>query len=153
VPLLFYDPVQHVGAAVHAGWRGTAAGIAGAAVRYLRERAGCRPDDLRVGLGPAIGPCCYQVSADVAQQLSTAFPYAQPVASVRDGAWYLDLPLANRQQLLAAGVTEKQCEEAGICTACHADEFFSERKLGRPTGRISAFVLLRGQERGLGPGK
>ena len=150
VPLLLYDPVQHVGAAVHAGWRGTAAGIAGVAVRYLAEHCGCQPRDLRVGIGPAIGPCCYQVSANVARQLSTAFPYPQPVASVRDGAWYLDLPLANRQQLLTAGVPEANCEQADTCTACHADEFFSERRLGRPTGRISAFVLLRGA--GAGPG-
>jgi polyphenol oxidase len=153
VPLLLYDPMQHVGAAVHAGWRGTAAGITGAAVRYLRERGGCQPRDLHVGIGPAIGPCCYEVSADVARQLSAAFPYAPPVASVRDGAWYLDLALANRQQLLAAGVPEANCEQADICSACQADEFFSERKLGRPTGRISAFLLLRGQEPGQGPGK
>jgi polyphenol oxidase len=153
VPLLLYDPVQHVGAAVHAGWRGTAAGIAGAAVRYLVGNCGCRPRDLLVGLGPAIGPCCYQVSADVAEQLSTAFPYARSVATTRDGAWYLDLAQANRQQLLAAGVPEGQCEEADLCTSCHAGEFFSERKLGRPTGRISAFLVLTEQEGHRGPGK
>jgi len=88
-----------------------------------------------VGVGPAIGRCCYQVSEEVARAVG--------VAERRERKWYADLAEANRRQLLAAGVREGNIELSGICTACHADEFFSERKLGRPTGRFAAFVALR----------
>lgn len=143
VPLLLYDPERHVGAAVHAGWRGTAAGMARRAVRLLQEQCGCAPEDLRVGLAPSIGPCCYQVSREVAEQIATTLPYSEPVTVARAGAWYADLPAANRQQLLAAGVRDEHIEASGICTSCRAEEFFSERKLGRPTGRLGALIALR----------
>jgi YfiH family protein len=145
VPLIFYDPARHVAAVVHAGWRGTAAGIARRAVQTLVEQCGCRPEDLLVGLGPSIGPCCYEVSEEVARRvLESAGP---PACGGRGQAeslshHYADLPAVNRRQLLAAGVRAEHIEEAGICTACHAEEFFSERKLGRPTGRFSTFVVL-----------
>ncbi len=142
VPLLFYDPRRHVAAAVHAGWRGTAAGMAMNAVCFLAER-GSRPEDLLVGLGPAIGVCCYQISADVAATLAGSLPYATPIVQQREGNWYADLPAANRQQLHATGVPDAQIESAEVCTACHAEEFFSERKLGRPTGKLAALICLR----------
>ena len=135
VPLLLYDSESHVAAAVHAGWRGTAAGIAGKAVGVMAQACGARPESLVVGVGPAIGRCCYQVSEEVARAVA--------VAERRERKWYADLAEANRRQLLAAGVREGNIELSGICTACHADEFFSERKLGRPTGRFAAFVALR----------
>jgi YfiH family protein len=145
VPLIFYDPTRHIGAVVHAGWRGTAAGIAGHTVRFLAEQCRCRPEDLLVGLGPSIGPCCYEVSEEVARRVSeSAGPPAcggrGQVGNLSHG--YVDLAVANRRQLLAAGVRGEHIEDAGVCTSCHAEEFFSERKLGRPTGRFSTFVVL-----------
>jgi YfiH family protein len=145
VPLIFYDPARHAGAVVHAGWRGTAAGIAGRTVRFLEEQCRCRPEDLLVGLGPSIGPCCYEVSEEVARRvLESAGP---PACGGRGQAGslshhYADLPAANRQQLLAAGVRAEHIEDSGLCTSCHAEDFFSERKLGRPTGRFATFVVL-----------
>jgi len=143
VPLLFYDPENHVGAVVHAGWRGTAAGIADKAVRFLVEECESRPVALIVGVGPAIGPCCYQVSARVVEELTRGFDYREPVAEQRAGEWYVDLAKANLQQLTAAGVPVGNIELSGICTSCDSDEFYSERKLGRPTGRFGAFLSLR----------
>jgi len=135
VPLVIYDPVKQAAAAVHAGWRGTTAGIAGKAVGTMAESCGARPGSLVAAIGPAIGPCCYQVSEEVARAVGAA--------DRREGQWYADLAEANRRQLLAAGVREENIELSGTCTACHADEFFSERRLGRPTGRFAAFVALR----------
>ncbi len=138
VPLLFYDPRRHVAAAVHAGWRGTAAGMAANAVQFLAAR-GSDPSDLLVGLGPAIGPCCYRVSEEVARSIG--------VAEQRADGWYADLPAANRRQLLAAGVLAARIESADLCTSCHAEEFFSERKLGRPhreAGGVDSFAVRQG---------
>jgi len=143
VPLLFYDPRLCVAAAVHAGWRGTAAGMASNAVRSLATRCGSRPADLLVGIGPAIGGCCYQVSERMAGLIGDGFPYATPVVRETADGWYADLTSANRQQLLASGVPAAQIESADLCTSCHAEEFFSERRLGRPTGRLGAVVCLR----------
>ncbi|MCJ7822480.1 MAG: peptidoglycan editing factor PgeF [Armatimonadetes bacterium] len=142
VPLVFYDPETHVGAVVHAGWRGTAAGIAAKAVRFLAEECSARPETLLVGIGPAIGRCCFQVSEEVARAVGEA-ARSEEVAEVRDGSWYADVAEANRRQLLAAGVKQENIELSGVCTSCHADEFYSERKLGRPTGRFGAFLSLR----------
>jgi hypothetical protein len=112
-------------------------------VRLLHEHCGSDPGDLYVGLAPSIGACCYQVSQHVAEEIAATLPYAEPVAAQREGAWYADLPSANRQQLLAGGVRADHIELSGLCTSCHADEFFSERRLGRPTGRTGTVLALR----------
>jgi YfiH family protein len=142
VPLLLYDPERHLAAAVHAGWRGTAAGIAAKAVRCLAEHFGTRPSDLVVGVGPAVGPCCYHVSEQVAEAIRQAVG-PDAVAARRDDHWCADLAEANQRQLLAAGVSGDRIELSGICTSCNHDEFFSERKLGKPTGRFAALIALR----------
>jgi YfiH family protein len=134
VPMLLYDPDHRIAAAVHAGWRGTASGIAGKAVRAL-QACGARPEALIAGIGPAIGRCCYEVNEEVAAAVG--------VAERRAGMWYADLAEANRRQLVVAGLREDRVEMSGVCTACRADEFYSERRLGRPTGRFAAFVVLR----------
>ncbi len=143
VPLILYDTKRHFGTVVHAGWRGTAAGIAAEAVRFLQEQCSTQPAHLLVGVAPSIGPCCYQVSLGVATEIASSFPYRAPIATERNGAWYVDLPEANRQQLLQSGIPPEQIELSGLCTSCHSDEFFSERKLGRPTGRFATFLCLR----------
>lgn len=151
VPLIFYDPARHVGAVVHAGWRGTAAGIAGRTVHFLEDQCSCRPEDLLVGLGPSIGPCCYEVSEEVARRVAESAGVGTLAGPPASGGrrqvgnlshHYADLAGASRRQLLAAGVHAEHVEDCGLCTSCHAEEFFSERKLGRPTGRFSTFALL-----------
>lgn len=141
VPLLLYDPERRVAAAVHAGWRGTTAGIAGRAVRAMADEGGARPESIIAGVGPAIGLCCYQVSEPLARAMREAAA-SDRVAEARQGRWYADLAEANRRQLLAAGVRAEHIELSGICTACRSHEFYSERKLGRPTGRFAALVTL-----------
>jgi hypothetical protein len=134
-PVLLADTRRKVIGAVHAGWRGSAVRAAGAAVAALHEAFGSDPRDLVAGIGPAIGPCCYEVGEDV-------------FASFADRPWLfnagrLDLWEANRQALLEAGVPADQVEVAGVCTQCQSDRFFSHRaNAGQPAGRFAALIRL-----------
>jgi YfiH family protein len=143
VPILLYDPEKHIAAVIHAGSRGTAAGIAHRAVRFLVEECGCSGTALVGGVGPAIGPCCCRVSEDMVEALVRGFNYIESVAERRGGDWYYDLPKANVQQLTAGGMALENIECSGICNYCNTDEFYSDLKLGRPTGRFGAFASLR----------
>jgi len=148
LPILYFDPVQQVAALAHAGWRGTAGGIAGQTVKALAERFGSRPADLLVGLAPAIGVCCYEVGADVRAQFEQMSVVAEsavwaPHLAGRDDRWMLDLQASNRRQLLAAGVAPDHIEVMPTCTACHTDLFYSHRREQGKTGRFAVLVGLR----------
>jgi len=147
VPLFFYDPVQRAVGLAHAGWRGTLEGVAQATVAAMAESFGSRPHDLVAGIGPAIGPCCYEVGEDVAQRVRASFGLG---AGATDGGilarrandrWHLDLWEANRRQLERAGV--HRMEVAEMCTACRRDEWFSHRAEQGKTGRWGAVIGLR----------
>jgi len=137
VPLLFEDRRTGAVAAAHAGWRGTAAGVAGKSVRAMIERFGVRVDEVVVAIGPSIGPCCYRVG----EELLAAFG--------ADGRrWFyrranelmLNLWRANRDQLAEAGVKGEHIHVAELCTAMHPDLFPSFRRDGEGTGRIAAAI-------------
>ena len=104
---------------------------------------GCRPRDLIAGIGPAIGPCCYEVGPDVARAVDRSFGAdgAQFLQLQPNGRCRLDLWAANEYCLARAGVTE--LEVAGLCTACHTGEWFSHRAEHGRTGRIGALIALR----------
>jgi YfiH family protein len=141
VPILFYDPARKVVGLAHAGWRGTVAGIAQATVEAMGRTFGCRPQDMIAGIGPAIGPCCYTVGADVVQAVRQAFPGGSERLTHRAGGhWQLDLWSANQVQLAECGVG--QIEVAGLCTACHTEEWFSHRATGGKTGRFGVLAGL-----------
>jgi len=144
VPLLLWDPLHRAVGAVHAGWRGTVAGTAAAAVRLMGEAYGTDPADLRIGIGPCIGPCCYEVDAPVLDALAAAHPaiVADVTRPVRPGHAMLDLQQANRLQLLALGVFDGSIEPMATCTACHPELLFSDRQAGRRTGRFGALIML-----------
>ncbi len=143
VPLVLYDPVQRVVAAVHAGWKGTLAGIAAAAVERMGERYGCRPADVLAGIGPSIGPCCFEVGDDVAELFRAGFDGAGRCMMMNCRAVTIDLPEANRLQLVGSGVSPGNIEVAGICTCCRSDVFFSHRGEQGKTGRFGLFASLR----------
>ena len=144
--VLLHDPVCGVAGAVHAGWRGTAGGIAGAAVRTMVGSFGCRPADIRVGIGPAIGRCCYEVGADVAGAVARATPSASEAFTQwqPDGKARIDITAANIAQLRVAGLDPAHVAAAGICTACRTDLFYSHRREREPTGRFGAAISLSG---------
>jgi purine-nucleoside/S-methyl-5'-thioadenosine phosphorylase / adenosine deaminase len=109
-PLVLFDPVRGALALAHAGWRGTAAGVAAEAVRALAAEYGSRPEDLVVGVGPGICGGCYEVSSNVAARFDEAF--LRPSA----GRYQLDLAAANRAQLERSGVPPERIHRHGACT-------------------------------------
>lgn len=139
VPILLWHPEGRVVSVAHAGWRGTARGVAGRAVAAVAALGGA-PDGLRVGIGPSIGPCCFEVGPEVVGH----FPDADGACSVGPhGRPHLDLWELNRRQLVAAGVPATRIEVAGQCTRCRPDVYFSHRALGYPSGRFGAAIGLR----------
>lgn len=140
VPLLLWDPVHRAVGLAHAGWRGVAGGVVRAAVEAFVRHVGSRPEDLWAGIGPAIGPCCYQVGPEVVASVAQAFSLRPDLVYHRADGIYLDLPGVVRAELEAQGV--RQIEMSGICTACHTDEWFSHRAEGGRTGRFGVLVML-----------
>lgn len=141
-PIILYDPRQRIVGLVHAGWRGTVARIAQTAVEKMTAAFGSRPADILAGIGPAIGPCCYEIGEDVVEAANRAFPNQAHLFLVKaNGRWRLDMWAANRQQLCEAGV--RQVEVAETCTACRTDEWFSHRAEGGKTGRFAVAIALR----------
>ncbi len=140
VPVLVADPETGAVAAVHAGWRGTLARAAAEGVRALSAETGTAPASMLAAIGPSIGPCCYEVSEDLAARFASDLG----ADLVRPGAGpKLDLWAANAAVLRAAGVREDRIEVLGRCTACERDLFFSHRRDAGRTGRQIAFIAPR----------
>ena len=142
VPIVLYDPVLRVVAVVHAGWKGTLADIAGATVARMCTHYGCRVRDILAGIGPSIGPCCFEVGSGVAEQFRSASFGRSCVRTGQAGA-RIDLPQANRTALLRSGLLQHNVETSGYCTACRLDIFFSHRGEKGKTGRFGLFAGLR----------
>jgi YfiH family protein len=141
VPLLFHDPVKEVVGIAHAGWLGTVRGAGRAAVEAMQARYGSRPADILAAVGPSIGPDHYEVGPDVIGQVREAFgDRTDELVHSHQGRTHLDLWAANRLQLQNAGV--EQIELAGVCTACHLEDWFSHRAEKGRTGRFGALMGL-----------
>jgi polyphenol oxidase len=140
VPILLVDEAERAVAAVHAGWRGTAAEIAAKVVAAMRSRFGSRPERMHAAIGPGIGPCCYEVGPEVAVRFRRWLVEAPASA----GGSHLDLAETNRQQLLAAGLPDTQLYIAGLCTKCEAGDFFSWRRDLQRTGSMLSAIRTLG---------
>jgi YfiH family protein len=141
VPVLLADPRTGAVAAIHAGWRGTLARAAAVAVAALARDFGARPGDLLAAVGPSIGPCCYDVSADLAEQFRLEF--GPTVAEARAVGSRLDLWLANELTLLGVGLERARVEVLRRCTSCETDLLFSHRRGEGKTGRQVGFIAPR----------
>ncbi len=147
-PIILYDPKQCVIGIAHAGWRGTVLGVASSAVQTMIQAYGCKPANIQAGVGPAIGPDCYQVGEEVIQAVQERFgtvagdAFEGPLMKrdPSDGTAYLNLWSANRIDLERAGV--EQIEIARICTATRTDLFYSHRAEKGHTGRFGVVVSL-----------
>jgi YfiH family protein len=126
VPVLLADRHGRGVVAVHAGWKGTAARVSLASVRELCAQVGCAPRSLVAAIGPHIGPCCYEVDRPVYD----AFDDHAAFTAGRAEHWKLDLGLANRRQLVAAGIPVEAIERVGRCTACTPGAYASYRRDG-----------------------
>lgn len=144
VPLVFADPKTGAFAAVHAGWRGIVAGVAQSAVRALETEFGSRAADLRVAMGPAIGPCCFEVGAEVAKAFGEKFVAAEPrgiIVPTPFGKAHVDLKRALEIALEQSGVDTTGLDAGEECTKCDQwERFYSYRREGTRTGQHLAFV-------------
>lgn len=143
VPVLILDPARPAIAAVHAGWRGVAAGAVPAALGRLRTAFHSDPGRCLAALGPAVGGCCYEVDATVAGVMGEAPWWPRASRPGAPGKWYLDLREAIRAQLGASGVPAERIETIPGCTRCQPDLYFSYRR-ERVTGRMAACIRLCG---------
>ena len=146
VPIVLYDPVAHVLACVHAGWRGTVARVSEAAITSMRS-LGSDPADVIAGLGPAIAPDRYQVGEDVlaAAQRGLKSSAEKVIREDGTGKWLFDLWTANQLVLEEAGVPGRNIHVAAIPTGSADGLFFSDREV-RPCGRFAAVARLRTRE-------
>ncbi|HMF76834.1 MAG TPA: peptidoglycan editing factor PgeF [Bryobacteraceae bacterium] len=139
VPILIADPENRVAAAIHAGWRGTVASIVRHAVEKMTQDFRTDPGRLLVAIGPAIGPCCFEVGPEVAQQFHS-------------NARTIDLATANSQRLIDAGVALEHIEVMRLCTVCSGPgQFHSFRRDKEQSGRmVSAICIGFGDEKSAG---
>jgi YfiH family protein len=144
VPVFIVDKVKKVIAVVHAGWKGSALGISAKVIRLMQKQYRSLPQDILAAIGPSIGRCCYEVD----QATAVAFR-GQNNSDIflqqgkKKDKWMLDLPEANRRQLLEASIPESNIEVAGYCTTCNQDMFFSHRGSGGITGRQVNFMMIK----------
>jgi len=132
-PLLLYDPVRHVVANVHSGWRGSIKNITGKTIKEMEKKFGCRPKNIIAGIGPSLGPCCAEFVNYKKEIPSNLWKY-------KDNNF--DFWALSRDQLLDAGLLIKNIHSSNICTKCNTDLFFSFRGEGT-TGRFAAVIGLK----------
>lgn len=164
-PVLVVDPKKKVVAAIHAGWRGTLQRIVTKAIGQMQMEFGCEPKELLAAIGPTIGPCCYEVGTEVASQFAAKFSNADDFFDeLRTGdepnplQWLnmmppghqpppknvvLNLPKANKLQLLEAGIAEKNIYVTNLCTSCDVAHLFSYRKERSRSGRLLSVIGIR----------
>ena len=149
VPVFFFDPKVGAVGVTHAGWRGTVNGIVRRTVECLTEHYGSAPADVRVGIGPSIGPEAFEVGAEVVEEFAAAFPDDEGVIRPHPdedlraaGKAFVNLWRANQLMALRAGVPEERIEISGWCTASHPELFFSHRRDKGKSGRLLAGIVL-----------
>ena len=139
IPVQLYDPDRKVIAAVHAGWRGTALGIAAKAAELMKAKYDCR--NIRGYIGPGISKCCFETDTDVPQAMREAFKWADEYISEgrAAGKFYVDLKGVNKRQLEEAGV--RNIEASDICTCCN-ENFCSHRRNPAVNLRMASGICL-----------
>ncbi len=144
IPVLVYDEAHHALAAIHAGWRGTVQNIVGATLRHMTDVYGTHPADCRAVIGPGISLDSFEVGDEVYEAFRTEGFDMNAISRLYPSShkWHIDLWEANRLQLIALGVLEENIHTAGICTYRNVDTFFSARRLGINSGRITTGLML-----------
>ncbi len=144
-PILLFDPVKKAIGAVHAGWRGTAAGIAGKAVEKMVQEFGCEPKNIRAAIGPCISQCCFETDEDVPNAMLASFGReAWECIQTKGEKYYVNLKGLNTLSLRRAGV--EGIDIAQACTACQPERFWSHRRVGNARGSLAAVIMIRGEK-------
>ncbi len=141
-PILLYDPEKKAVGAIHAGWRGTAAGIAEKAVNAMVSTYGCNPKNIRAAIGPNISQCCFETDRDVPDAIVAALgaTSAAPFIRQQGNKFYVNLKALNAHFLDRAGVTSIEISQA--CTACESRTYWSHRVTGGKRGAQGAIIIL-----------
>lgn len=147
VPILIGDPQTGAIAAVHAGWRGTVAGIVEHALKRMAAEYNTRAEDVRAAIGPAAAACCYEVGSEVISAFKERFPESDALFTpTRAGHARIDLFQANRDQLTSAGVAADRIHTCGLCTMCRTDLFFSYRREKSVQGKVGRLMAVIGKQ-------
>jgi len=142
IPVVVYDIRLRVAGVIHAGRKGTAQRIVSKTIQTMQKIYGSRPQDILAGMGPGIGVCCYEVSANCIEPFKKLYhDWAGFVNSLPSGKFMLDLFSANAQDAQMAGIEPKNISKMGACTSCQVERFFSYRREGT-TGRMLTVAML-----------
>jgi len=146
LPILMVDRVKKIIAAVHAGWKGTALEITAKVTQVLLEKFGSFEKDILAAIGPAIGLCCFEIDEEAAEGFRFQKDHEKFLFSGNlPNKWIVDLPEANRRQMVSCGIPEDNIDLAKLCTRCRPDLFFSHRGSGGVTGRQLNFIMIKGE--------
>lgn len=136
VPIFLFDEKKMVVAGVHAGWRGTKAGIVLNTINLMKTECGSNPDNIVAFIGPSASACCYEVGEEVASRFESKF------VSAKDGRIFVDLKSANTAQLMQSGVPSSSIEVSPLCTIAEKDILHSYRRDGNRSGRMIGVIGL-----------
>ncbi len=143
VPILFYEPEQHVIGVCHCGWKGTVGKLATKMADMMEQEFQCNRKQIYTAIGPSISRAAYEVDISVLEQFRAAFPFAdQIITPVDDTHGKIDLWEANRLQLLEAGLQDHHIDISELCTYQHHQTFFSHRADQGKTGRNAAMLMM-----------
>ena len=143
VPILLFDPINNVIAAVHAGWRGTVKKIVEIAVQKMVQKYKSSPENIVAAIGPSISPDIYEVGNEVVEEVKKSIPNAELLLHKNSsGKYHGNLWEANRQILLENGLLEKHIEIFGECSFTQDNKYFSARKEGIDTGRMVSGIMM-----------
>ncbi|HBC76509.1 MAG: hypothetical protein A2008_01705 [Candidatus Wallbacteria bacterium GWC2_49_35] len=146
-PLYFYDAAKSAIGLSHAGWRGTAGDIASMSIKFMESEYGSRAEDITAVIGPSIGPCCFEVGAEVTAEFEDKLRNINvkeyiTAAEGGGGKHHIDLKSVNRELLLKSGLKKENIHTHLICTSCAGDVFYSYRRDRCDTGRMAALAFL-----------
>jgi YfiH family protein len=134
VPVILVDSKNKTAAVIHAGWKGTYQNIVRKVLRYMIDEIGADTVDIEAVIGPSIGPCCFEVGAEVAEKFN--------FVHIKDGKHYVDLWKENAKQIMECGVPMEKITLSNLCTMCREDLFFSYRRDSGKTGRLGTFIEI-----------
>lgn len=141
VPIYFLDRGKKVVGIAHGGWRGTFENISGKMIDLLRNKYNSNSKDILIGIGPSIGPCCYEIGKDLGEKFSERYKRF-PDIIIRNRKIFLDLWKINFMQIVEMGIPKENIILSNICTSCKIDKFYSYRKERGTSNRMVAAIGL-----------
>lgn len=145
VPILLHDPVRRAVGAIHAGWRGTVADIAGEGVRQMVTQLGCRAADIHAAIGPCISVCCFETGPEVPAAVRELLgPAAERWIMPRGEKAMVDLKGVNSALLIRAGILPEHIDVSPECTMCRSDKYWSHRATDGNRGSQATLIMLKG---------